>query len=223
MLKEFYQLQNQKQKEFVSKLTPTTIPFLGIKIPLIKDFVKTHEITYDILDAIKLNEYVEQDILYGLFLNKLGTKKDERYYKYFKNYSKYLDNWCTCDTFVCNTNFKKKDYLKLYVLINELLSGNDIQIRCALILIKKYLIKEWTFDEIFSIISKIKYGSYYIDMAAAWLICTMACYDFNYIYNNLFKINKLSSFVYKKSIQKMKDSYLITKEQKELLKNIRPK
>lgn len=220
MLQEFYKLQNAKQKAFVSKLTPTNIPFLGIKTPIIKEFVKNHEITYASLDQIKLNEYVEQDILYGLFLNKLGHIKDDKYYNYVLNYSKYLDNWCTCDTFVCNTKFKKDDYTNLIELINILLKGNDIQIRCALILIKKYLIKDWTFDKIFSIIKEIKYGSYYIDMGCAWLICTMACYDFWYIYDHLNKIKELSVFVYKKSIQKMRDSYLITKEQKELLKKL---
>lgn len=218
MLEEFYLLKNQKQKEFVSKLTPTKIEFLGIKTPIIKDFVKNHDITYSLLDTIRLNEYVEQDILYGLFLNKLGKIKNKTYYEYFLNYSAYLDNWCTCDTFVSNTTFKKKDFDNLTTLVNSLLKGNNIQIRCAIILIKKYYIKEYNFDDIFNIILNIKCGEYYIDMAIAWLLCSMACIDFNYIYMRFNDINNLSSFVYKKLLQKMNDSYLITKEQKEKLK-----
>lgn len=83
MQEEFYRLSNQSQAAFAKKLTPTNIAFLGIKIPQIKEFVKSHAITYDELYHIKLNQYVEQDILFGLFLNKLGKVKNELYYKTF--------------------------------------------------------------------------------------------------------------------------------------------
>lgn len=51
-------------------------------------------------------------------------------------------------------------------------------------------------------IEKIKYGDYYVDMGCAWLLCTMGCYDFEYIYNHFSHILEMSSFVYKKQYKK---------------------
>lgn len=220
MQEEFYRLSNQSQAAFAKKLTPTNIAFLGIKIPQIKEFVKSHAITYDELYHIKLNQYVEQDILFGLFLNKLGKVKNELYYKTFLYFIKYLDNWMTCDTFVCNTQFKKNEYDKLLSIITYILQQQPMEVRCGLILLKKYFIKELPFDEIFKMIEKIKYGDYYVDMGCAWLLCTMGCYDFEYIYNHFSHILEMSSFVYKKTIQKMRESYLITSEQKQRLNKL---
>ena len=105
MQEEFYNLEKKSKAAFEKKLTPTNIAFLDIKIPRIKEFVKNHQITYDELYNIKLNQYVEQDILFGLFLNKLGKIKNQLYYDTFLYFVKYLDNWMTCDTFVCDTKF----------------------------------------------------------------------------------------------------------------------
>ena len=220
MQEEFYNLANKSQAAFAKKLTPTNIAFLGIKIPRIKEFVKNHQITYDELYIIKLNQYVEQDILFGLFLNKLGKIKNQLYYDTFLYFVKYLDNWMTCDTFVCDTKFKKNDYDQLLSIIQCLLQQEPIEIRCGLILLKKYFIKELEFDEIFKMIKGIKYGNYYVDMGCAWLLCTMGCYNFEYIYNHLPNILEMSNFVYNKTLQKMRESYLITPEQKQRLKNL---
>ena len=94
-------------------------------------------------------------------------------------------------------------------------------------LFKKYLAKNVEelkttnlkpFDEIFKLIKTIQYGLYYVDMGCAWLLATMACFDFEYIYSHLDEIASMSFFVYKKTIQKMKESYLITPFQKDRLK-----
>ena len=74
-------------------------------------------------------------------------------------------------------------------------------------MIKKYFIQQKDFDELFELISRISYGPYYIDMAVAWLLCSMACLDFTYIYAHLMDIRKWSEFVYKKTIQKMREPY----------------
>jgi hypothetical protein len=57
-------------------------------------------------------------------------------------------------------------------------------------------------------------------MVCAWLLCSMACMDFDWFYTHASDIKNLSEVVYKKTVQKIRDSYLITKEQKESLKHI---
>ncbi len=218
MLEEFYQLKDETKVAFITKIASTNIPSLGITIPKIKTFVKSHDITYDTLDQIPLNQYIEQDVLYGLFLNKLAKNKDKAYYQHFLAYVKYLDNWITCDTFVSSTKFKLAEYDQLYQIISYLLKQEGIMTRCGLVLLKKYFIKEKPFDEIFKLIKTIQYGLYYVDMGCAWLLATMACFDFEYIYSHLDEIASMSFFVYKKTIQKMKESYLITPFQKDRLK-----
>lgn len=217
-IEEFQKLKNDTHKVFVEKLTPCAIPSLGIKIPVIKQFIKNIQPTYEILETIPLNEYIEQDILYGFLLNRLGKVKDERYYCYMENYVASMANWMTVDTFVSNTTFKKNELDKLYSYIQKWLeSKEEFVVRTAVVMMKKYFITQKHFDEIFELLSPISYGPYYIDMAVAWLLCSMACLDFTYIYTHLLDIQRWSEFVCKKAIQKMRESYLITKEQKEML------
>ena len=66
-------------------------------------------------------------VLFGLFLNKLGKVKNELYYKTFLYFVKYLDNWMTCDTFVCNTQFKKNEYDKLLSIITYILQQQPME------------------------------------------------------------------------------------------------
>lgn len=217
-IEDFQKLKDDAHKAFVEKLTPGHIPSLGIKIPIIKQFAKLVQPTYEMLEMIPLNEYIEQDILYGFLLNRLGKVKDERYDFCMEKYVASMSNWMTVDTFVSNTAFQKNEQEELYKRIQKwLTSKEEFVVRTGVVMIKKYFIQQKDFDELFELISRISYGPYYIDMAVAWLLCSMACLDFTYIYAHLMDIRKWSEFVYKKTIQKMRESYLITQEQKEML------
>lgn len=218
MIEAFKKLQNEKQARFVEKLTPCATPSLGIKIPQIKAYVRTITPSYELLDQIKLNEYIEIDILYGFILNKLGKIKDEKYQKYLSYYFNYINNWMTCDTFIANTKYKEDEMDDLYQMIQELLKTNEeFKVRLGLIFLKKYFIKNTSYDEIYALIAHIQYGKYYVDMGCAWLLCSMACCNFSWFEKNKNNIQTLSPEVYKKTIQKIRDSYLITKEQKQSL------
>jgi len=220
-IEDFQKLKDDAHKVFVEKLTPGHIPSLGIKIPLIKQFVRTIQPTYEMLEMIPLNEYIEQDILYGFLLNRLGKVKDERYDCYMEKYVASMSNWMTVDTFVSNTAFQKNEQEELYKRIQKwLTSKEEFVVRTGVVMIKKYFIQQKDFDELFELISTISYGPYYIDMAVAWLLCSMAFLDFYYIYIHLIDVRKYSEFVYKKTIQKMRESYLITQEQKAMLSSI---
>ncbi|MCM1260260.1 MAG: DNA alkylation repair protein [Prevotella sp.] len=220
-IEEFQELKNDMHKAFVEKLTPGHIPSLGIKIPIIKRFAKQVQPTYEILETIPLNEYIEQDILYGFLLNRLGKVKDEQYYCYMEKYVSSMSNWMTVDTFVSNTTFKNNELNILYSYIQKWLkSKEEFVVRTAVVMMKKYFITQKHFDEIFDLLTTISYGPYYVDMAVAWLLCSMACLDFNHIYTHLSDIQKWSEFVCKKAIQKMRESYLIAKEQKEKLLSV---
>lgn len=220
-IEDFQKLKNDAHKAFVEKLTPCGIPSLGIKVPLIKQFAKKIQPTYEMLETIPLNEYIEQDILYGFLLNRLGKVKDNQYDYYMEKYVASMANWMTVDTFVSNTTFQKDEQERLYRYIQKWLkSEKEFVVRTGVVMIKKYFIQQKDFDEIFELLSTISYGPYYIDMAVAWLLCSMACLDFTYIYAHLIDVHKWSEFVYKKAIQKMRESYLITKAQKEMLSSV---
>lgn len=221
MLEDFKKLKDERQVAFVEKLTPCKTPSLGIKIPIIKTYLQSISPSYELLDTIPLNEYIEIDILYGLILIKLGKRKDETYNQYLQLYLDHINNWMTCDTFVSNTKYKESELDDLYQLVKQLIQTRDcFKVRVGLVFLKRYFLKQKNFDEIFHLISTIEYGEYYVDMGCAWLLCTMACMEYEWFSKNIDKIKSLSPFILKKTIQKMRDSYLITKEQKELLSKI---
>ena len=107
-IEDFQKLKDDAHKAFVEKLTPGHIPSLGIKIPIIKQFAKLVQPTYEMLEMIPLNEYIEQDILYGFLLNRLGKVKDERYDFCMEKYVASMSNWMTEDTFVTYSKVANK-------------------------------------------------------------------------------------------------------------------
>ena len=112
----------------------------------------------------------------------------------------------------------KNEFLKF--IKPYLKSKNEFEVRFAVIILLDYYIDEEHIDFILETLNKIKRKEYYIQMAIAWCysICFVKFYDKTL---KFFKENDIDKFVRNKSIQKAKESFRITKEQKEELNKLK--
>lgn len=215
-------LSDLKYKNFQSSLCQTKYLMLGIKIPTLRNIAKQiSKSNYEDFLKLVTNTYYEEVLIEGLVIANI---KDEKIFsKYFNSYLKKIDNWAICDSFcnslkIVNTNPKK--YFNLSLKLAK--SPKEFTSRVGLIIILNFFIKEEYLQDIFNLLDNIKSDKYYINMAEAWLICEL------YIYypketTNYLKNNNLNNFTHNKAISKIRESYRISKEDKEYLNTLKRK
>lgn len=153
-------------------------------------------------------------LVYGKILNKI--KDYDKLIKYIIPYSERADNWSTIDCL--KFKFTDSNIPKFIELSKKLIqSKHPFSRRLSLIILLKLLSVTDCTDIAFEIISSLKYEEeYYVNMAAAWLLaeCMTRHRDKTLDY---YEIVNTNAFIVNKSISKCRDSYRITKEDKERL------
>ena len=140
---------------------------------------------------------------------------------YLDMYSKKVDNWSNCDQLKFLINKDNQD--KYLELIEEYIkSPLTFRRRIALITLFKFINPEQisiVFQYSNSLFSE---QEYYVNMANAWLLCECFIKCKNETLEFL-KTHNLNTFTINKMISKCRDSFRISKEDKELLKQCHKK
>ena len=101
-----------------------------------------------------------------------------------------------------------------------LLSDQEFEIRFGVVMILDYYIEEDYLEKDFKIFDAITSQAYYVQMAVAWAIsiALIKFYDktIKYLENA-----KLDNFTYNKALQKAIESYRITDDRKEKLRQMK--
>jgi len=220
---KIFELADPKYKEFHSGLCPHTKNIVGVRVPILRNYSKELFKEADWKETIKEidNEYYEEIMLQGMLIGQVKNEDINIILKYVENYVPKIDNWAICDVFCAGLKITKKYKKDMWNFIQKYLKSNkEFEIRFAVVMILDYYIeKEYLYDN-FKIFEKIKRQDYYVKMAVAWAIsiCLIKFYDETIEY---LKRSKLDTWTYNKAIQKAIESYRISNEQKELLKDMK--
>lgn len=189
---------------------------LGIRLPIMRKISK--EISKsNYLDFLNISEdnYYEEIMIQGLVISNI--KDINIFDKYHKEHIKKIDNWALCDTY-CNSIKIIRKYEDKYFkeAIKLSLSKDEFTSRTGLIIILSHFINKDNLKDIFDTLNKIDSNKYYINMAQAWLLCELFI---KYREETLDYLNnhKLNKFTINKTINKIHDSYRVSKEDKEYL------
>lgn len=163
----------------------------------------------------KKYKYYEEIFIRGIVISYIKDKN--KLIDYMNDFVKLIDNWAICDSFCNSLKIIKNDLDYFWSTILKYIKSNEeFVVRVGLILILNYYINDSYIDEILNILNNIKTDKYYINMAIAWNICEIyikqkeKCLIF-------LKNNNLNKFTQNKAISKIRDSYRISKEEKEFL------
>ena len=153
-------IKEVKYKEFHSKICFTKYEILGIRLPIIRNIVKTilKNNYQDFLKNTQSN-YYEEVMIEGLVISQL---KDEVVFdKYFNKFIKKIDNWGICDSFCNSVDIVITNPDKYFKLCKELsLSNQEFISRVGLIIILNYFIKEEYLNDIYIILDSINSNQY---------------------------------------------------------------
>ena len=206
-----FEIRDSKYKEFHSTLGVDNV--IGIRIPTMREIAKEiYRGNYkEFLSLVETN-YYEEITIYGFVIDNIKELDTSVYY--LDKYKYMINNWASCDTFCSSYKIVKKNKDYFFNYINKNINSNNLWIRrLCFVLLLDYYVEEEYIDNIFMLCDKYNTKDYYVQMAVAWLIsvCFVKYRDktINYIKNN-----KLDDFTHNKSIQKIKESLRVCKEDK---------
>ena len=212
---------DEKCRKFNEKIIPTERNILGVKVPKVREIAG--RVSADKLNGLLKVKPVslEEVLVRGFLICRLPY--DEMVNK-FDSQVKYIDDWCSCDTFCSGLRKSLKshegEFLKLKV--EKLLSSSrEYTVRVGLVLLKCYYVKAEYLELVFERVEKLALREeYYVRMAVAWLLSE--CFIKFPTATTAYLIDSsLPKWTYNKTIVKVCDSYRVDDETKKMLKRMR--
>ena len=212
--KHLENIQNEEKRVWTKNIVRTNLTVYAIKLDIIKKIAKDiFKGNYNSFLDIMPNSSYEILIISAFIISEI--KDFEMQKRYLKIYSEKCDNWSNCDSL----KFKIKNHEKEYLdLSKEFIKSQHpfarrigINILFSLLKTDKYL------NEIFSILNSFENETeYYVNMVNAWIICELFI---KHRYQTIIFLedHHLNKFTINKTIQKCRDSYRISKFDKEML------
>lgn len=191
-MKEFYLFNKDLEyKKFNERIIPTKYEIVGIRVPILKKYVKS------IKKYIRTDRKYYEDFLIEIY--SLNYTEDSEKVKTIEELLEYFDNWDLVDFTISNLKFKNLDILKRF-LDKIKNSKKEFIIRYYIGNLMKYYL-----DSSFDIVKTYENTKfYYVDMMVAW-----------YYQNYYFKVDKetinkhleeINNNIKKYTIRKIKDS-----------------
>ena len=216
-----FQLQDKGYRDFQSKLIPT-IPvetIIGVRIPAIRKLAKEYGKDPESVEFLKQlpHTYYDENILHALLVAEI--KDYEACVKEVERFLPYVDNWAVCDIFSPKVFRKNKD--KLIDKIREwTASGHSYPCRFGMGMLMTHFLDEDFRVEYLEIPATVHSEEYYVNMMIAWFYATALAKQWDATIGYI-EDQRLDTWTHNKTIQKARESYRITPEQKEYLKTLK--
>lgn len=218
------ELSDDKYKEFSANLCPRVdIEMLGVRIPKIRKLAK--EIVKDNPEEYLKNpqeKYFEELMLQALVIANLKMDLEKKK-EYIINFVPKINSWAVCDSFCVDLKDADKNSEFFWKIISKYFkSKKEYELRFAVVMLLDHYVKEEYVDKIFKVIDNIKNEEYYVEMGIAWLVSEMYI-KFPKQTMEYLKNCNLNKFTYNKALQKARESYRVSKEEKEILNKMKKK
>lgn len=183
-------------------------PINGSKRPLTGKYGLTHE----------------ERMIWGLIIDYVKVPLEERL-KMIEEFIPAVDNWAICDNFCCNAKWvEKEDKERIWTFIEGLIaSEEEFRARVGLILALAHFLDENNLARTIETVADREFQDgdpYYIRMGAAWLFAEALCKQYDTVLPYI-KYRRLNPWIHNKSIQKARESWRISDEQKAELKSMK--
>lgn len=215
-LKKFLQEnKNQKLALFNRKIISTDFQIYGISLPNLRKEVKALSLEGVTFNEIKPSSF-EEVLAKGLFLSY--EKDTKTVLQGLKNMLPYFDNWCAVDVIVGSLkrlNGKKEAFSFFKDCLEK---GDEFVVRTGIVGLMKYFVSDKYIAESAKLVSEIKSQLYYIKMAQAWAFCEFFIKNFDIAKDYFLQIQDKD--VKKKTAQKCRDSFRLSKEQKQFITSL---
>lgn len=220
---ELYKLQDLKYRDMQVRIIPTAAPerLIGVRTPALRSYAKELLKRDDIGSFLgKLpHDYFDEDQLHAFIIS--GIKDYDKCLSEVDKFLPYVDNWATCDQMSPKV-FKKHRKELLDSIRKWIVSDKTYVIRFAVGMLMEHFLDE-DFDlEYPEMVAALRSEEYYVNMMIAWYFATALAKQYDQVLPFI-ENRALDTWTHNKAIQKSVESYRITPEQKEYLKQLKIK
>lgn len=220
--KKLRALSEEDYKKFSRKLIPGAEHVMGIRLPVLRKMAKEiargdfRAYLDETFEKTGVDSFHEEILFMGLVLGYAKMDREERK-AYLDRFVPKIENWAQCDSCVSGYRFMEQDpdywftYLKKF---RE--SWEEFELRFMIVSMMTYFIDAGHIDEILKYCGEIRHEGYYARMGNAWAI-SMCYVRFPEKTENFLKQDRLDDFTHNKAIQKIRESFRVSSEEKERL------
>ena len=210
-LEKLRSLSEEDFADFQRRLIFTKRTILGVRTPLMRALAK--ECVSEIETLLSFpNEYYE---VCFIKLTAVSLLPYEKFLQFFDQVVPLIDNWALCDGFrpKCIATHKQEflPHIERYFASKE-----EFSVRFAIVSLLAFYVQTEYFSLLSDYLKRTDTRPYYVHMAAAWLMAELIIKDFTFGVN-LLKEGVFDVKTHNKAIQKARESFRLTKEQKEQL------
>ena len=215
------QLSEEDYKKFNENLLPGTKHVLGVRMPKLRalakeiakgDFRAYLNEAYEKISADK-GSYHEEIMLEGLVIAYAKMELKERFF-YLDRFVPKIHNWAVCDCCSNTYKFMEKYQEESFAYLETCLhSQREYELRFGIVSLLDHFINDSYIDRVLSICEHTRHEGYYVKMAVAWAVSV--CYvKFPIQTKRLLLANEMDDFTHNKAIQKIRESYRVSREEK---------
>ena len=220
---ELFRLQDTEYRDFQSGLIPgigaeTTI---GVRTPELRKYAKSlvRREDRDVFLNDLPHRYFDENQLHAFIVSEI--KDYAACLDAVDRFLPYVDNWATCDQMSPKV-FKKHKQELLPSIKQWIDSGQTYTVRFGAGMLMEHFLDE-SFDPVYpEIVAGIRSEEYYVRMMAAWYFATALAKQYEAVIPYI-EERRLDPWTHNKTIQKAVESYRISPEQKEYLKELKVK
>lgn len=215
------ELKDEEYANFHRKLIPNILPekVIGVRTPALRKLAKQISKESYCRDFLKElpHSYYDENQLHGFIISEI--KDFDACMEELEKFLPFIDNWATCDQTSPKIFKKRKEDLLPYIR-KWLDSEHTYTIRFGIGMLMQHFLDEDFLPEYLAMVSGIQSEEYYVNMEIAWYMATALAKQWDATIPYI-EQGKMDVWVHNKTIQKARESYRITQEQKEYLKGLK--
>jgi 3-methyladenine DNA glycosylase AlkD len=213
-------------REFNRRIVATNYEMLGVRMPALRGLAK------QIAADPSVDEYLwngpgpdpvyEEVMLYGLVLAARAKRlPPEEVFTRLERLIPLFDSWAHVDVIISDFKIFRRHQDEVFQRFLPLKNHpGEFTKRTFAILLMDFFIDAGHIDDTLVHLAEIPQGQYYVDMAIAWAISVALVKQWDRT-EPLLRGPVFSRWVHNKAIQKARESYRITPEQKEYLNTLK--
>lgn len=216
-----FALQDAGYRDFHAALMPTVDKALviGVRMPALRALAKElkgTELAADFMAALP-HKYYEENNLHAALIGHI--RDFDACMAAVERFLPWVDNWATCD--MMNPRALAKDKAALLEHIRLWLqSSHTYTVRFGMEMLMNHFLEEDFREEYPALVASVQSEEYYVRMMQAWYFATALAKQYEAAVTYL-EQRRLGVWVHNKTIQKARESYRVSQEQKEYLKSLK--
>lgn len=221
IVKRLFEIQDTAYRDFHSRLMPgiDKETVIGVRTPELRRLAK------ELYGSAQANEflaslphkYYEENNLHAFLIEQI--RDYDLCIAELERFMPYIDNWATCDMLRPKVFRKHTSELK-DKCFEWMQSEHCYTVRFGIETLMLYFLDEQFDPCIMEKIAAVKSDEYYVIMMVAWYFSTALAKQYTHALPYL-EQHRLDSRIHEKTIQKARESYRITPEQKQHLKTLK--